>query len=506
MSKKKLRLKREFRIVLHRVKMVCVSCCISTAVTPLITSQVVPVHAETLNENFAMKTTAALQHKDLSNASTLKEYAVIDYNTKNDTQIRKNDAKVVMKAPAVVTTPTIETVTFEVTDSTQPEETSDNTEKSSESEKKAEATAETEKKTETSAEKKAEEPKADSVQTKETVSESVETVAPAASKVPAIQKSDTSGENKIPEKSEEKKTDKKAETSSEKEDATDKQFDPAAQSVAASILPASVVITPLADTESVDLDKLPAHEEMDASQSSVAAPKIELYTSQVTITDGSEFVPEDYLKTVSGSNGNLPMMKIDNPVDRYKDGEYTVTYTATDLNGLSTEAVLKVTIDNSEIAMQRRIAAKQKSIDEFVSETSGKHIDVDGYYGDQCWDLWGYFNKTKNLTDFDFSCSPYGYVYAIPNKYKKSGASYYYKYIEPGESLQAGDWLFWDRGSSYADSHVALLLGVNGDGTLKCLTQSKDQGTRVLDLQSDIMAAFRLKDAFQWWNYTTISD
>lgn len=505
MSKKKLRLKREFRIVLHRVKMAGVSCCISTAVTPLITSQVVPVHAETLNENFALKTTAALQHKDLSNASTLKEYAVIDYNTKNDTQISKNDAKVVMKAPAVVTTPTIETVTFEVTDSTQPEETSDNTEKSSESEKKAEATAETEKKTETAAEKKTEEPKTDSVQTKETVSEPVETAAPAASEVPVIQKSDTSGENKISEKSEEKKADIKAETSSEKEDATDKQFDPAAQSVAASILPASVVITPLADTESVDLDMLPAHEEMDASQSSVTAPKIELYTSQVTITDGSEFVPEDYLKTVFGSSGNLPMMKIDNPVDRYKDGEYTVTYTATDLNGLSTEAVLKVTIDNSEIAMQRRTAAKQKSIDEFVSETSGKHIDVDGYYGDQCWDLWGYFNKTKNLTDFDFSCSPYGYVYAIPNKYKKSGASYYYKYIEPGESLQAGDWLFWDRGSSYADSHVALLLGVNGDGTLKCLTQSKDQGTRVLDLQSDIMAAFRLKDAFQWWNYTTIS-
>ena len=497
MSKKKLRLKREFRIVLHRVKMVDVSCCISTAVTPLIASQVVPVHAETLNENFALKTTAALQHKDLSNASTLKEYAVIDYNTKNDTQISKNDAKVVMKAPAVVTAPTIETVTFEVSDSTQPvEETSDNAEKSTE----------TEKKTETSVEKKSEEAKTDSVQTAETVSAPVETAAPAASEAPVSQKADTSEEDKTSEKSEAKKTDEKAEASSEKEEATDKQFAAAAQSTAASILPESVVITPLSDTESIDLDEVPAHEETDANQSSVAAPKIELYTSQVTITDGSEFVPEDYLKTVSGSNGNLPMMKIDNPVDRYRDGEYTVTYTATNLNGLSTEAVLKVTIDNSEIALQRRTAAKQKSIDEFVAETSGKHIDVDGYYGDQCWDLWGYFNKTKNLTDFDFSCSPYGYVYAIPNKYKKSGASYYYKYIEPGESLQAGDWLFWDKGSSYADSHVALLLGVNGDGTLKCLTQSKDQGTRVLDLQSDIMAAFRLKDAFQWWNYTTISE
>lgn len=497
MSKKKLRLKREFRIVLHRVKMVGVSCCISTAVTPLIASQVVPVHAETLNENFALKTTAALQHKDLSNASTLKEYAVIDYNTKNDTQISKSDAKVVMKAPAVVTAPTIETVTFEVSDSTQPvEETSDNAEKSTE----------TEKKTETSVEKESEETKTDSVQTAETVSAPVETAAPAASEAPVSQKAATSEEDKTSEKSETKNTDEKAEASSEKEEATDKQFEAAAQSTAASILPESVVITPLSDTESIDLDEVPAHEETDANQSSVAAPKIELYTSQVTITDGSEFVPEDYLKTVSGSNGNLPMMKIDNPVDRYRDGEYTVTYTATDLNGLSTEAVLKVTIDNSEIALQRRTAAKQKSIDEFVAETSGKHIDVDGYYGDQCWDLWGYFNKTKNLTDFDFSCSPYGYVYAIPNKYKKSGASYYYKYIEPGESLQAGDWLFWDKGSSYADSHVALLLGVNGDGTLKCLTQSKDQGTRVLDLQSDIMAAFRLKDAFQWWNYTTISE
>ena len=497
MSKKKLRLKRKFRIVLHRVKMVGVSCCISTAVTPLITSQVVPVHAETLNENFALKTTAALQHKDLSNASTLKEYAVIDYNTKNDTQISKNDAKVVMKAPTVVTAPTIETVTFEVSDSTQPvKETSVNTEKSTE----------TEKKTETSVEKKSEEAKTDSVQTAETVSAPVGTAVPVASEAPVSQKADTSEEDKTSEKSEAKKTDEKTEASSEKEEATDKQFEAAAQSTAASILPESVVITPLSDTESIDLDELPAHEETDANQSSVAAPKIELYTSQVTITDGSEFVPEDYLKTVSGSNGNLPMMKIDNPVDRYMDGEYTVTYTATDLNGLSTEAVLKVTIDNSEIALQRRTAAKQKSIDEFVAETSGKHIDVDGYYGDQCWDLWGYFNKTKNLTDFDFSCTPYGYVYAIPNKYKKSGASYYYKYIEPGESLQAGDWLFWDKGSSYADSHVALLLGVNSDGTVKCLTQSKDQGTRVLDLQSDIMAAFRLKDAFQWWNYTTISE
>lgn len=497
MSKKKLRLKREFRIVLHRVKMVGVSCCISTAVTPLITSQVVPVHAETLNENFALKTTAALQHKDLSNASTLKEYAVIDYNTKNDTQISKNDAKVVMKAPAVVTAPTIETVTFEVSDSTQPvEETSDNTEKSTE----------TEKKTETSVEKKSEETKTDSVQTAKTVSAPVETAAPVASEAPVSQKADTSEEGNTSKKSETKKTDEKSEASSEKKEETGKQFEAAAQSTAASILPESVVITPLSDTESIDLDEVPAHEETDANQSSVAAPKIELYTSQVTITDGSEFVPEDYLKKVSGSNGNLPMMKIDNPVDRYRDGEYTVTYTATDLNGLSTEAVLKVTIDNSEIALQRRTAAKQKSIDEFVAETSGKHIDVDGYYGDQCWDLWGYFNKTKNLTDFDFSCSPYGYVYAIPNKYKKSGASYYYKYIEPGESLQAGDWLFWDKGSSYSDSHVALLLGVNSDGTVKCLTQSKDQGTRVLDLQSDIMAAFRLKDAFQWWNYTTISE
>lgn len=150
--------------------------------------------------------------------------------------------------------------------------------------------------------------------------------------------------------------------------------------------------------------------------------------------------------------------------------------------------------------LKQRKEDTAKNIQAFVDETTGKHIDEDGYYGDQCWDLWGYFNRVKGLTDFDESCSPYGYVYGIPLKYKTSGASKYYKYINSGESLKVGDWLFWNKGSSYKDSHVALLLGINEDGTLKCLTQSYGQGTRVLDLQPDIMAAFRLKNSYEWWN------
>ena len=488
MSKRnRRRLKKSVRIVLHRVKMVGVSACISATVTPLITSTAFPVHAESLNQNFAIKTTATLQHKSLSDATTLKEYVVNDYNTKNVETVDLNETKVVATTPTVVVNPTIENITFQVEkkEETEEERKTNSFEENSET---LQATATPETKAVPSSDGK--KTKDDQVSTEE---ETIKADTLEVTDVGEKAEKDT----KITEAKKESSSSDKATSeanSSVKTETEQKNFQEVISNSTNELGDLSTII----GTDDQDLDELASTAE--AKTIDVTKPLLELTNEKVLVTDGSEFVAEDYIKTISGKNGNLPILKIEGDVNTLVDGTYEVKYSAVDTDGSSSTATLQVVVENSEATIKARNEKKKTNIDAFVAETSGKHIDEDGYYGDQCWDLWGYFNRVKDLTDFDDGCSPYGYVYAIPLKYKTSGAKKYYKYIEAGEKLEVGDWLFWNKGSSYSDSHVALLLGSNEDGTLKCLTQSYGQGTRVLDLQPDIMAAFRLKDTYQWWN------
>lgn len=490
MPRRKRRLKKSVRLALHRAKMICVSAAISATVTPIITNTAFSVKAETLNQNFAIKTTATLQHTNLSNATTLKDYVVNDYNSKNAEKIDSSNTKVIITAPTVVTNPTIENVTFTVeekedTETTKTEDTNET--KSSEPVATPSTTSESETAVEnkdnkaTTSEEKIEEVK------QETEKKDKDTIVDESSNSDKDEMSADS--KKVANIEENTNTSTKTETKTFQDVMTSKNRNSEIGEISS-----------IVSDDGGDLDEI-ASEVEEKINVDVTKPLLELTETELLITDGSTFTAEDYIKTISDSNGNLPTLKIEGTVNTMVDGEYDVVYTAVDTKGSSTSSTLHVTVQNSEESIKVRNEKKQQALDSFVAETSGKHIDEDGYYGDQCWDLWGYFNRTKKLTDFDDGCSPYGYVYGIPLKYKTSGASKYYKYIKAGETLQAGDWLFWNKGSSYSDSHVALLLGINEDGTLKCLTQSYGEGTRILDLQPDIMAAFRLKDAYQWWNY-----
>ncbi len=102
-------------------------------------------------------------------------------------------------------------------------------------------------------------------------------------------------------------------------------------------------------------------------------------------------------------------------------------------------------------------------------ETDGKIIDVDGYYGGQCWDLFSYYClKYCNKT---FSCIETGYVIDLWNHFNEVGLDEYF--IKVYDDFQDGDWLIWTSPSSITtSSHIAMFRCDNGNNTNVILTQN----------------------------------
>lgn len=136
------------------------------------------------------------------------------------------------------------------------------------------------------------------------------------------------------------------------------------------------------------------------------------------------------------------------------------------------------------------------SIDSFISTYTGKTVDVDGAYGGQCWDLWSlYAQKCYGIPQADTNTTS-GYadsVYSV--KYGKS-ANLQKHFTRIGASVKAqkGDVAFFFRGSaSYPDSHVAIVIADNNNGTIKCLSQNPG-AAKVMNLtKNGLLGYFRPK-------------
>ena len=103
---------------------------------------------------------------------------------------------------------------------------------------------------------------------------------------------------------------------------------------------------------------------------------------------------------------------------------------------------------------------------DFFLQTNGKKIDVDGKYGNQCVDLWNYFNKIVNDGVY-ISCGVQGYAYGIFENRNTNGALKYFDVIDTSKTfLQDGDWVFWGwKSKPCPSSHVAMFRKDNGNGT-----------------------------------------
>lgn len=112
-----------------------------------------------------------------------------------------------------------------------------------------------------------------------------------------------------------------------------------------------------------------------------------------------------------------------------------------------------------------------KSPHEFYLETDGRIIDVDGYYGGQCWDLFAFF--TLEWINRTFSCIATGYVIDFWTHFDEIGLGEYFVKV-PNNQLQDGDWAIWQGPCPISDSsHIAMFRCNNGDtGTGVFLTQN----------------------------------
>lgn len=107
------------------------------------------------------------------------------------------------------------------------------------------------------------------------------------------------------------------------------------------------------------------------------------------------------------------------------------------------------------------------NISDFINSRTNKIIDVDGFYGGQCWDLWS-----------DYAQQCFGISQAATNTVSGYADSVYYakwsgtqelqnafSRLDAGVSAQYGDVAFWNW------PHVAIVIKDDGD-TLNCLTQN----------------------------------
>ena len=54
---------------------------------------------------------------------------------------------------------------------------------------------------------------------------------------------------------------------------------------------------------------------------------------------------------------------------------------------------------------------KSFNLDNWITSRNGKHTDIDGYYGAQCWDLFADYCIQRGIKTFD--CVLTGYVIDI---------------------------------------------------------------------------------------------
>lgn len=107
---------------------------------------------------------------------------------------------------------------------------------------------------------------------------------------------------------------------------------------------------------------------------------------------------------------------------------------------------------------------------DFINQTKGKKIDVDGLYGGQCVDLFNYFNKLYNDGVY-INCKPSGYARSLAENKNNNGILNYYQETAINNMI-TGTVVVYGKCSFAPDSHVCFFIKDNGDGTYQALQQN----------------------------------
>ena len=119
---------------------------------------------------------------------------------------------------------------------------------------------------------------------------------------------------------------------------------------------------------------------------------------------------------------------------------------------------------------------------DFINQTKGKKIDVDGLYGGQCVDLFNYFNKLYNDGVY-INCKPSGYARSLAENKTNNGILNYYKETAVNNMI-TGTVVVYGKCSFAPDSHVCFFIKDNGNGTFQALQQN-NQGRQYVTIDNN---------------------
>jgi len=101
---------------------------------------------------------------------------------------------------------------------------------------------------------------------------------------------------------------------------------------------------------------------------------------------------------------------------------------------------------------------------QWISQNTNKYEDYDGWYGAQCVDLYDFYT-----TGFVGGQAP---MVGTADEIWYNHDPRAYTQIDRGQAPNMGDVAIWGKGGNTPMSHVAIIIGDNGDGTLKTLSNN----------------------------------
>lgn len=135
---------------------------------------------------------------------------------------------------------------------------------------------------------------------------------------------------------------------------------------------------------------------------------------------------------------------------------------------------------------------------EFRTSRLGRYLDIDGYYGPQCWDLYASYCQALGVPFA--SCTTTGYVRDIWENRKTNGTTAYFDEI-PFDLCQPGDIIVFKPQNQTPLSHIGICASKNQGGQVLVLGQNQGGSGAVnevwLPLTDSYPTVFRLKQKKQ---------
>lgn len=116
---------------------------------------------------------------------------------------------------------------------------------------------------------------------------------------------------------------------------------------------------------------------------------------------------------------------------------------------------------------------------EFKTGNLGRYIDIDGYYGAQCWDLYARYCQYLGVPFAN--CTVTGYVQDIWTQRNSNGMTKYFDEI-PFDQCRAGDIIVFRPQNETPLSHIGVCASGNVMGKVLVLGQNQGNGGAVCEV------------------------